>query len=196
MKRRAKAGILHRLVWVNAPRGMHNLVLIGFMGTGKSSVGRLLASHLHFRFVDTDELIEARAGRSVAEIFTQAGEEVFRGIEKQVVTELAKARKTVISTGGGLAANEENLASLKEHALLVCLWASPEVIWERVRTQSHRPLLRGSDPMSKIRELLTKREPFYRQADVLVNTEMRSIKEVAQQVLHQFHLARSSPPAK
>ena len=175
---------------------MHNLVLIGFMGTGKSSVGRLLASHLHFRFVDTDELIESRAGRTVAEIFTQAGEEVFRGIEKQVVIELGKAQKTVISTGGGLAADEENLANLKQHALVVCLWASPEVIWERVHTQSHRPLLRGSDPMSKIRELLAKREPFYRQADVLVNTEMRSIKEVAQQVLHQFHLARTSSSPK
>src|SRR2546426_1872524 len=102
------------------------------MGTGKSSVGRMAATHLHFRFVDTDELIESRAGRSIAEIFVQAGEEVFRGIEKQVVAELAKLQRTVISTGGGLAANNENMANLKTHALIVCLWASPEVIWERV----------------------------------------------------------------
>jgi shikimate kinase len=181
---------------MTGPRATHNIALIGFMGTGKSSVGRHLATHLHFRFVDTDELIEARAERSVAEIFSQAGEEVFRGIERQVVSELAKARRTIISTGGGVAANPENLASLKTHALVVCLWASPEVIWERVHNQTHRPLLQGTDPMAKIRELLSKREPFYKQADVLVNTEMRSIKEVAQHVLHQFNVARNSAPLR
>ena len=181
---------------MNTPRAIHNLALIGFMGAGKSSVGRLLATHLHFRFVDTDEMIESRAGRSIADIFSQVGEEVFRGFEQQILIELAKMQKTVISTGGGLAANDENLASLKEHSLVVCLWASPDVIWERVHSQSHRPLLRGPDPMSKIRELLAKREPYYKKADVLVNTEMRSIKEVTQQVLHQFHLARSGPPQK
>ena len=159
-------------------------------------MGRMLATQLHFRFVDTDEMIESRAGRSIADIFAQAGEEVFRGIEKQVLTELAGAQKTVIATGGGLAANDETLASLKQHSLVVCLWASPEAIWERVHSQSHRPLLRGADPMSKIRELLLKREPYYKQADVLVNTEMRSIKEVVQQVLHQFHLARAKAPRK
>jgi shikimate kinase len=162
------------------------------MGTGKSSVGRHLSTHLHFRFVDTDELIEARAGRNIAEIFAQVGEEVFRGIERQVVLEVAKMRRTVISTGGGVAANAENMSSLKSHSLVVCLWASPEVIWERVHSQTHRPLLQGPDPMGRIRELLAKRESFYKQADVLVNTEMRSIKEVAQQVLHQFNLARSN----
>jgi shikimate kinase len=171
-------------------RQVHNIALIGFMGTGKSSVGRLLAQHLHFKFVDTDELIESRAGRKIVEIFAQAGEEVFRGIERQVVTELGKMQRTVISTGGGLAANAENLASLKSHALVVCLWASPDAIWERVHTQTHRPLLQGGDPMQRIRELLAKREPFYKQADVLLNTEMRSIKEVTQHVLHQFQLAR------
>jgi len=177
---------------MTAPRVIHNLTLIGFMGTGKSSVGRHISTHLHFRFIDTDELIETRAGRSIGEIFAQAGEEVFRGIERQVVVELAKTRRTVISTGGGLAANAENLASLKTHSLVVCLWASPEIIWERVHNQTHRPLLQGPDPMARIRELLAKRELSYKQADVLVNTEMRSIKEVAQQVLHQFNLARNN----
>ena len=161
------------------------------MGTGKSSVGRVVASHLRFSFVDTDELIESRAGKSIADIFAQAGEPVFRELETQLVQELARAQKTVISTGGGLVANAANLASLKEHALVVCLWASPELIWERVRGQSHRPLLRDIDPLGKIRQLLAAREPIYRQADVLVNTEQRSSKEVAQHVLHQFHLAQA-----
>jgi shikimate kinase len=178
-----------------AQRHIENIALIGFMGTGKSSVGRLVATSLHFEFIDTDELIEERAGRTISEIFEQAGEAAFRQIEKQVVAELARAKRTVISSGGGLAANADNLASLKQHALVVCLWASPEAIWERVRHQSHRPLLADPDPLARIRALLLAREPYYRQADVLVNTEMRSVKEVAHHVLHQFHAARPRPAA-
>jgi shikimate kinase len=171
-------------------RQFRNIALIGFMGTGKSSVGRTVAGQLFFEFVDTDALIEARACRSIADIFAQGGESTFRALEKQAVSELARSDKTVIATGGGLSANAENLASLKEHALVVCLWASPEVIWERVRDQTHRPLLQHPDPLGRITELLAVREPFYRQADVLINTELRSVKEVAQHVLHQFHLVR------
>jgi shikimate kinase len=178
-----------------AQRHIENIALIGFMGTGKSSVGRMVASSLHFQFIDTDELIEERAGRKISDIFEQAGEAAFRQIEKQVVAELARARRTVISSGGGLAAQADNLVSLKQHSLVVCLWASPEAIWERVRHQSHRPLLQAADPLARIRELLSAREPFYRQADVLVNTEMRSVKEVAHHVLHQFHAACPRPGA-
>jgi shikimate kinase len=94
----------------------------------------------------------------------------------------------VISAGGGLPVNPENLASLKTHALVVCLWASPAKIWERVKNQTHRPLLHDADPQKKIRELLTVRAPFYKQADILLNTESRSLREVAQQVIHQFRL--------
>lgn len=180
---------------MTADRHIENIALIGFMGTGKSSVGRLVALHLHFDFVDTDEWIEARAGRTIAEIFAQAGEAAFRQIEKQVVSELALNRRVVISSGGGLAAQPDNLASLKAHALIVCLWASPEIIWERVKHQTHRPLLHDPNPMERIRTLLAAREPFYRQADVLVNTEMRSVKEVAHHVLHHYHAACPRPAA-
>jgi len=170
-------------------RHLVNLALIGFMGTGKTSVGRALADHLHFEFLDTDELIQERAGRSINDIFAQDGEPAFRAMERAVVQELAARQKLVISTGGGLPTNAENLAALKEHALVVCLWSSPEKIWERVRNQSHRPLLHDPDPQKKIRELLAAREPFYKQADVLMNTELRSIREVAQQIALQFKLA-------
>jgi len=173
-------------------RPIRNLALIGFMGTGKSCVGRLAAETMHFTFLDTDHVIEARAGKSINDIFQQDGEPAFRDWERRIVEELTRRDKTVIATGGGLPVGERNLASLKTHALVVCLWASPETIWERVRAHDHRPLLNEGDPIAKIRELLAVREPYYRQADVLVNTEMRSLREVALQVLHQFHMAHAT----
>lgn len=177
-------------------RQIHNLALIGFMGTGKSSVGRMAAMQLHYDLVDTDELIERRAGKTITRIFAEDGEPAFRSIERNLVAEMAGWKKKVISTGGGLAANDDNLASLKRHALVVCLWASPEAIYERVKTQSHRPLLQGPDPLGKIRELLEQRTRFYKQADVLVHTGTRSVREVTQHVLHQFHMARQRESAR
>jgi shikimate kinase len=176
---------------VSTTRQLHNIALIGFMGTGKSSVGQLVAGLTHFAFLDTDHIIETRAGKTVTEIFSRDGEPAFREWESRIVAELTERRRTVISTGGGLPLNEANLASLKTHALVVCLWASAEKIWERVHGQTHRPLLNEPDPLAKIKSLLEVRGPYYRQADVLLNTEMRSLKEVAQQVVHQFNMARS-----
>src|SRR5256885_101567 len=177
----------------DSTRRIRNLTLIGFIGTGKSSVGRLVADALHFTFLDTDRVIEARAGKLISQIFEQDGEAAFREWERRIVEELARRAKTVISAGGGLPANPDNLASLKTHALVVCLWASPEKILERVRSHAHRPLLNEPEPLANIQRLLDARGPFYRQADVLVNTEMRSLREVAQQVIHQFHIAHAAP---
>jgi shikimate kinase len=182
---------LRYFIAVNSGRHLVNIALIGFMGTGKTSVGRLVADQLHFEYLDTDELIQTSTGRSITDIFAKDGEPAFRALEEKVVEELAVRAKTVISTGGGLPANLKNLASLKTHALVVSLWSSPEKIWERVRHQSHRPLLHDENPQAKIRELFAAREPFYKQADVLLNTDLRSIREVAQQVIHQFRLEAS-----
>jgi shikimate kinase len=162
------------------------------MGTGKSSVGRLLARGLRFDFLDTDHLIEERTGKRISEIFAQNGEPAFRALETEIVAELAQGKDLVIATGGGLPTNQENLDSLKTHALVVCLWASPESIWQRVRHHNHRPLLESPDPKNRIRELLDTRERYYRQADVLINTDSRTVHEVAQNILHQFQMARAS----
>jgi shikimate kinase len=160
------------------------------MGTGKSSVGRAVAEVLRFTYLDTDRIIEERTHLAISALFQEHGEPAFRKLERQVVQELEERTKTVIATGGGLPADEGNLASLKSHALVVCLWASPETIFERVRGHSHRPLLNEPDPLAKIRSLLAARERYYRQADVLVNTELRSVREVAAQVVHHFHMAQ------
>ena len=161
------------------------------MGAGKTSVGRLVAEQLGFDYLDTDEMIQSRTSRTIADIFDKDGEPAFRKLEEQVVAELTAREQTVLSTGGGLPVNLKNLVSLKRHALVVCLWASPEKIWERVGNQTHRPLLNTPDPKGKIRDLLAAREPFYRQADVLLNTDSRPVREVAQQVIHQFKLEAS-----
>jgi shikimate kinase len=176
---------------VNQPRHIHNLALVGFMGTGKSSVGRIIADALQFEFVDTDVLIEAQSGQTVSDIFAKAGEPVFRQLEEQIVGQLVSRQKIVISTGGGLVMNPCNLTSLKTHALVICLWASAETIWERVRSQTHRPLLQTPDPLAKIQQMLAERGPIYRKADVLIHTGLRSPREVALQVVHQFNLARN-----
>jgi len=176
---------------MHSDRRIVNLALIGFMGAGKTSVGRLVADQLRFDYLDTDELIQSRTGRTITDIFARDGEPDFRALEQQVTAELSTRERTLIATGGGLPTNPANLDSLKKHALVVCLWASPEKIWERVKNQTHRPLLHGPEPQKKIRDLLAAREQFYRQADVLINTDIRSVREVAQQVVHQFKLARS-----
>jgi len=177
---------------VTTRRSIRNVALIGFMGSGKTTVGRALAELLTFQFVDTDEVIESRAHKRIADIFEQDGEPAFRDLEAQVVAELAGGHDQMISTGGGLPMIQSNLDSLKSHALVVCLWASAEQIFERVKNQSHRPLLNTPDPMSQIRELLERRTPYYKQADVLVGTEGRPVREVAQQVATQFHIARKA----
>ena len=185
-KPRANDRAMGYSIGMDAARDIRNLALTGFMGTGKSTVGRQVARELSFEFVDTDNLIEEHAGVSIAEIFDRSGEAVFRKMERDVVAQLVHRDDTVIAAGGGLVVDPANLESLKTHALVVCLWASPEAIWQRCRTQTHRPLLHDPDPQARIRELLDRREPHYRQADIIVSTEIRPQREVVQQVVHQF----------
>lgn len=177
-------------------RRFSNIALVGFMGTGKSTVGQIVASMLHFQFVDTDEMIEGMAGKRISEIFASDGEARFREYEREVVEHLKELKGAVISTGGGLVTKAENLASLKEHALVVCLWCSAETIFRRVGHQSHRPLLRVENPLERIRELLNERAPAYRQADVLLNSEFRKPREVATHVVHQFRSVAERPQSK
>lgn len=168
------------------PRDIRNLVLIGFMATGKSTVGRWVARKLNFEFLDTDALIEERTRKKISDIFAQEGEARFREYERQVVEELQTRSRLVVATGGGLAAHGDNLQRLKQNALVVCLWAGADTIWRRARLHTHRPLLNDPDPQARIRLLLEARTPYYRQADVLVNTEQRSSRQVAEHVYHEY----------
>lgn len=140
---------------------MENLVLTGFMGTGKTSVGQILAQRLGLTFVDTDALIEARDGRTVAGIFAQDGEAAFRQWETAVARELAAQTGLVIATGGRLMLNPENAAALEANGHVFCLTATATEILRRLAGDRSRPLLQVPDPAAQIRQLLHQRQAGY-----------------------------------
>lgn len=142
-----------------------NLVLIGFMGTGKTTVGRRCARFLGFRFVDTDARIVRRVGTSIPEIFAREGEGVFREMEARAVREVAGYVHVVIATGGGVVLNPENVRLLRASGILIWLKVAPEEILRRCRDRSTRPLLADADdPLERIRAMLNQRTPFYEAA--------------------------------
>jgi shikimate kinase len=138
-----------------------NIVLIGFMGSGKSSVGRLIAQRLGFQFIDTDALIVERAGLPIAEIFARQGEASFREQETAVLRSLGMWNRGVISTGGGIVLREENRTLLQALGFVVWLTANEEVLFERVSRNRKRPLLDTADPRATLHELLEQRRPLY-----------------------------------
>lgn len=162
---------------------MKKIVITGFMATGKTAVGLLLAKMLDLPFLDTDDLIEERAGKSVADIFSADGEAYFRHLEREVIASLAEAEDCVIATGGGAIVDPENLRALRNKGVLICLTATPHVILERVGTMDHRPLLHHPKPLQRIEELLASRLPFYSQADFSIDTSMARVEEVAEGIL-------------
>jgi len=158
------------------------VVLVGFMGSGKSSVGRELARRFRAPFVDVDERIESAAGCRIRDLFGREGEPAFRVREKAALREVLSVRGCVVATGGGAFADEENRVLLRSYAPVVYLEAAVETLLERLAGDLGRPLLRGGDREEVVRELLSRREPGYRTADVTVRTDGRTVKGVAGQV--------------
>jgi shikimate kinase len=138
-----------------------NIILIGFMGTGKSSVGRLLARQLDYRFTDTDQLVVQLAGKEIADIFATRGEAHFRELESNALRSLAEQERRVIATGGGIVVREENRALLRALGFVVWLTAREEVIFERVARNKKRPLLQTADPQGTIHRMLGERQALY-----------------------------------
>jgi len=162
-----------------------NIVLIGFMATGKSAVGRLAAERLNRRFVETDALIEQKSGRMIPQIFAADGEAGFRKIEIVVVEEVSRGRGQVIACGGGVVVNNINIERLKADGIIIYLTAKPEVIINRVKADSaRRPLLEVADPAEKARQLLAARRPLYESAaDITIDTSDLSVSEVAETII-------------
>jgi len=166
-----------------------NIILTGFMGVGKTSVGTRLAKDLGYAFVDTDELIEADQKITITDIFSNFGEPYFRDVESRIIKEVLSGEGQVVATGGGAVIREENRRVFKENGVTICLTAHPESIYGRIQHETHRPLLQGPDPKAKIRELLAAREPFYRQADFIVDTSERSVDSVIAEIKEKVRYA-------
>lgn len=158
-----------------------NVVLIGFMGTGKTSVGRILARRLGWTFVDTDEHVERTSGLTISQIFAEQGEESFRRLETQALKELLAHRDRVVSTGGGAVLKEENRSIMMRSGLVAALQAKESVIVERVRKDANRPLLQG-EVEERVRTLMAARRPLYEFAPLQIHTDFLTEEQVALEI--------------
>ncbi|WP_196599406.1 shikimate kinase [Pectinatus frisingensis] len=160
---------------------MKNIVLIGFMGTGKSCVGKLLAEKLGFSFIDTDLLVEQQVQMTIPQIFQQYGEAYFRECEKKAVKQAVMQPSTVIATGGGVPLFEENRDILQINSAVICLRAEVKTIMHRTKGRNNRPLLNSQE--EKIQSLLDERKPFYAQADFLIDTDALSPLQIVNEII-------------
>jgi shikimate kinase len=165
-----------------------SIALIGFMGTGKTAVGKFLAERLGKEFIETDALIEAKTGRSIPEIFRRSGETAFRELEIEIIKEIAGRANAVIACGGGAVLNKINIDRLGEKCIIVNLEASPAVIAERTSGgEDSRPLLDVADRITRIKELLGYRRPYYqRAADLEVDTSQLSVEAVVNTIIDKL----------
>jgi shikimate kinase len=167
-----------------------NLILCGFMATGKSSVGRRLAAVVGYDFLDMDAAIEAEEGLSIPLIFAARGEAAFRALESRMVERVAERSRCVVATGGGTIVNPRNLEMLKRCGILINLTADIETILVRVGSGDDRPMLKEGDRRERIRSLLQQRAGAYAQADITVDTSSLTIEEVAQQIIDRLRNSR------
>ncbi len=165
-------------------QGGRNVFLVGMMGAGKSTAGRLLARRLKRAFYDTDHEVERRCGVTIPVIFEIEGEAGFRTREGAVLAELTAMRDIVLATGGGAVLAEENRRMLATRGTVVYLHAQPDALYERVRQDRNRPLLATADPAARLRELYAVRDPLYREvADLVVETGRQSVPSLARELL-------------
>ena len=169
-----------------------NIILIGFMGVGKTSLGKLLASKLGRGFVDLDEKIEHDAQMSIPKIFETYGEKYFRELEKAAVKEVSARRNIVIATGGGTVKDAENLQLLKDSGIIICLTTDPEEIFRRTEKRGERPVLDGggNERLETIKKLLAEREQFYAQADCKIDTTEWSPLQIVNKICEKLKLQR------
>ncbi len=171
-----------------------NIILVGFMGTGKSTIGRSLSQTLSYPVIDTDQLIEKQQGRSIPEIFEEEGEDAFRDIETALLRSLLKQSGHIISTGGGIIIREENRQLLRKMGYVIWLVASPEEIYNRTSRNNNRPLLNNEDPAGTIRKLLETRIPLYKEcAHLSIETNQLNFDEITTGIIESARYYFSKP---
>lgn len=161
---------------------MKNIVLYGFMGTGKSIVAKRIAKAYGMNYIEMDDEIEKDSEMSISDIFSIKGEGYFRSLERSLIQRLSKSDGNVISTGGGVVLNEKNVIDLGKNGIGICLWATPEVIYERTKDEEHRPLLNVKDPLAKINGLIEKRKSYYKKVKYHIDTTELIPEEVVERV--------------
>ncbi len=171
-----------------------NVFLVGLMGAGKTTVGRLLARHLHKTFVDADHELEARTGVTIPVIFELEGEAGFRAREAALIRELVKRRDIVLATGGGAVLRPENREALASHGIVIYLNASVDDLWARTRHDKNRPLLQTADPRARLQALFEERDPLYREiADIIVTSGHHSVHQVVREIEQKLAAYTSAP---
>jgi shikimate kinase len=163
-----------------------NLYLVGFMGTGKTTIGRMVAQRLQFQLLDSDHEIERAQGRTIPDIFATAGETAFRAMERQFIESGHPATRCIVACGGGLVVQPGMLDALKARGVVICLHASLETILRRTALNKNRPLLHVDDPMERLRTLYAEREPIYKRAGALILTDHRPASDIVAHVLRTY----------
>ncbi len=163
-----------------------NIILCGFMATGKSSVGKRLSEIVGYDFLDMDAAIEAEEGMSIPQIFSIRGEPAFRALESRMVERIAGQSRCVVATGGGTIVNPRNLEALKRSSVVINLTADIDTLLQRIGSGEDRPMLWEGDRIERIRTLMEQRAPAYAQADIILNTSSLSIDEVAQRIVDRL----------
>jgi shikimate kinase len=167
-----------------------NIIITGFMGTGKTVVAIELASKLGMKFIDMDQLIEERQEMSIADIFVRYGEKYFREQENKLVQELSQKENMVIATGGGTFLNLDNSRILNQEGQIICLYANPQVIYNRLKKKNNRPLVKGKNVLNKINYLLEKRKQIYDNFEDKVDTTDLTIQEVVDKIIELLKVER------
>lgn len=166
----------------------YNILLIGFMGTGKTTVGRDLAEKLAMDYIDTDELIQGRCNMSINDIFKHYGENYFRTIEKDIIKEISNRKNTLILCGGGVVLHDENIKNLRKNGKSILLRAKASTIYQRIKDEDTRPLLKEEMSIQKIEVLLKNRDrAYYNSADIIIDTDDKSIGEISVEIINELY---------